>query len=215
MNPDPHSRRFFQMNVPRQSSRSPQPKVRTQALDAIARFNEWIWPHRALVLRTARLLVGPQDAEDLAQEALMRAFAGISSFTPREDGTGVKAWLLRILRNTHIDRARHRARRIDDTADLPAALVAPATVTETPHVVLADFDALLQQFSDTQLIDALQSLPHDIAWTLILVDVEELDHAAAAELLEVPVGTVKSRAFRGRQMLRDALVHRSPGGPQP
>lgn len=145
----------------------------------------------------------------------MRAFAGIQTFCPADDGTGVKAWLLRILRNAHIDRARHRARRIDDSADLPAALVAPATVAETPPGVLANFDALLQQFSDTELIQALQSLPKDIAWTLILVDVEDLDHAAAAELLEVPVGTVKSRTFRGRQMLRDALVHRSTGGPQP
>ena len=55
------------------------------------------------------------------------------------------------------------------------------------------------------MIKALKTLPEDIRWTLLLVDVEQLDHAEAAVILEVPVGTIKSRAFRGRRMLRDRL----------
>jgi len=56
------------------------------------------------------------------------------------------------------------------------------------------------------MIDALQRLPEEIRWTLLLVDVEGVDQADAAELLDVPVGTIKSRAHRGRAMLRDRLA---------
>jgi RNA polymerase sigma-70 factor (ECF subfamily) len=56
------------------------------------------------------------------------------------------------------------------------------------------------------LIDALRQLPDEIRWTLLLVDVEGMDHADAARVLDVPVGTIKSRAHRGRTMLREALT---------
>ena len=65
---------------------------------------------------------------------------------------------------------------------------------------------LLEQFSDAEMIDALSRLPEEIRWTLLLVDVEGMDHKEAAGVLDVPVGTIKSRAHRGRMMLRDKLL---------
>jgi RNA polymerase sigma-70 factor (ECF subfamily) len=67
-------------------------------------------------------------------------------------------------------------------------------------------ESLLELFSDPQMIDALRELPEEIRWTLLLVDVQELDHAQAAEILDVPVGTIKSRAHRGRAMLKSKLI---------
>jgi RNA polymerase sigma-70 factor (ECF subfamily) len=74
------------------------------------------------------------------------------------------------------------------------------------HPAWDDPHALLQRFSDRHMIQALQCLPEEIRWTLLLVDVEGIDHAEAAAILGVPVGTVKSRAHRGRRMLREALL---------
>lgn len=71
---------------------------------------------------------------------------------------------------------------------------------------LADAAALLEQFADVEVIKALQALPEEMRWTLLLVDVEGLDFATAAEILNVPVGTVKSRAHRGRAMLKEKLL---------
>ena len=84
---------------------------------------------------------------------------------------------------------------------------------EAPHADVTDQAALwerpdvaLAAFSDQQVIDALQRLPEEIRLTLLLVDVEGLDHADAASILDVPEGTIKSRAHRGRGMLREALL---------
>jgi RNA polymerase sigma-70 factor (ECF subfamily) len=66
-------------------------------------------------------------------------------------------------------------------------------------------EEMLEAFSDREIIAALQRLPEEIRWTLLLVDVQGMDHANAAEVLDVPVGTVKSRAHRGRNMLREIL----------
>ena len=64
---------------------------------------------------------------------------------------------------------------------------------------------ILNQFSDEAVISALQKLPEDIRWTLLLVDVEELKNEEAAQVLDIPLGTVKSRMHRGRALLRQAL----------
>ena len=66
-------------------------------------------------------------------------------------------------------------------------------------------EMILEGFEDAEVISALKALPEEIRWTLLLVDVENLDHQEAARVLEVPEGTIKSRAFRGRGMLRDRL----------
>lgn len=138
----------------------------------------------------------------------MRAFTALPRFTPDAQGQGMKAWLLRILRNIHTDRVRANASRISPQAlsgseseDLAARADSSAIVAD-----VGDVDALLQSFSDQTVIDALLALPVDIRWTLLLADVEGLDHAQVAEILEIPVGTVKSRVSRGRGMLRQHLV---------
>jgi RNA polymerase sigma-70 factor (ECF subfamily) len=172
------------------------------------RFHELLWPHLAAVLRTALILCGGNtaEAEDLAQETMLKAFRATERFAV---GTDAKAWLLAILRNARIDRLRSSAaasghvsldRLPQEPADEhPPDGVDARTIREDPQVVL-------EQFSDRQMIEALQNLPEEIRWTLLLVDVEGMDHKQAAQVLAVPVGTIKSRAHRGRAMLKEVLL---------
>jgi RNA polymerase sigma-70 factor (ECF subfamily) len=175
--------------------------------EANKRFYEQVWPHAPTVLRTAQFLVHDStEAEDLAQEAMLRAFRGLASF---REGTDMRAWLMTILRNTRIDRLRSRAGpgRTISFEQLPAE---PEDKHPQPaggeHPAWDRPQELLDGFSDHQIILAMQDLPEDMRWTLLLVDVEGLEYQEAAHVMGVPVGTAKSRAHRARAMLRQALL---------
>ncbi len=161
------------------------------------------------MLRAAQIQTGnTTEAEDLAQETLLKAFKAIGNF---KAGTNAKAWLLKILRNTRIDRLRTSAGSARHVS-LEKLSIDPAT----PDVVQeADPSAwnkpaeMLAEFADAEVIKALSEISEDLRWTLLLVDVEGVDHQQAAEILEVPVGTVKSRVHRGHAALRLALLPRA------
>jgi RNA polymerase sigma-70 factor (ECF subfamily) len=177
--------------------------------EATRRFYDLIWPLRSVVLRTALILTGNDaEADDLAQETLLKAFKGIDGFTP---GTDARAWLLTILRRARVDRIRSTAHRDGAAVSLDAIEVDPAAreSVETPdlfHGWHGTADDLLASFSDQQVIRALQALPEEMRMTLLLVDVEQVTLEDAADILGVAVGTVKSRTHRGRALLRTALM---------
>lgn len=175
--------------------------------EATRRFYDLVWPMLPTVLRTARILTGNEaDAEDLAQETMLKAFRGIGQFRV---GTDVRAWLLAILRNARVDRLRSAAGSAE-TLSLNALDLDPPDgrehETEDWQEITEDPERVLNEFSDAEVIDALQHLPEEIRWTLLLVTVEGMDQAEAASVLGVPVGTVKSRLHRGKTMLRQALL---------
>jgi RNA polymerase sigma-70 factor (ECF subfamily) len=167
-----------------------------------------VWPHRATVLRVAKILVGRDaDAEDLAQETLLRAYRGLHALG---DDSDVRAWLLTILRHARVDLLRTKDRSpgvvsLESAGDQPS-LDPRADPADAGDIAWEKPEDILNGFSDHQVIEALQKVPEDIRLTLLLVDVEQLDHADAARILDVPVGTVKSRTHRGRGMLRAALL---------
>jgi len=172
------------------------------------RFYALIWPLADVVLRTARVLCArASDAEDLAQETLMKAFRALDQFHP---GTDARAWLLTILRRSHIDRLRQQKSR-GQTSSLEAMELDVAAPEACPEpldpAAWHDPAAMLARFGDEQIISAMRQLPESMAWSLLLVDVEELELTDAAELMEVPVGTVKSRLHRARAALRAILEH--------
>jgi RNA polymerase sigma-70 factor, ECF subfamily len=165
-------------------------------------FYDLVWPRRGDVLRVARILSGnAADAEDLAQETLLKAFRSIDTFRA---GTDAKAWLLTILRNVRIDRLRARG-GLPEPLSLGHLDWEPAGPAREETPPWDNPEDVLNSLSDAQVIRALQELPEDIRLTLLLVDVEQLLHEEAAAILGVPVGTIKSRTHRGRSMLREAL----------
>lgn len=164
-----------------------------------AAFARHVLPEVDVLLRVAMSLTRrPADAEDLVQDTLTRAFQGIGSF----DGAHPRAWLLTIMRNTHINRNR---RRRPELLDDPVAAFERLAATEgvgaqTPEalVVGETFDAVV--------FDALVALPVRFRQVVDLVDIDGLSYAEAAEALGIPVGTVMSRLHRARTRMRHRLV---------
>lgn len=153
----------------------------------------------------------------------MRAIKHIASYRP---GTNMKAWLMTILRRTHIDLHRRESRRVSTVAFEPSDLEAiapapPETGPASQDTAWSEPDELLARFDDESIENALRELPDAMRWVLLLVDVEQMSVAEAAEVLDVPVGTVKSRASRARTRLRTLLyplalergwLHETQGG---
>lgn len=161
-------------------------------------FAVHVVPQIEVMLRVANTLTrNHAEAEDLVQDTLLRAFRAIDSF----DGHHPRAWLLTILRNTHINRNRRQRPQLLDDPDGTMTTVADTSTTgETPEglVVGATFDAVVE--------DALARLPDDFRRTIELVDIQGLTYAGAAEVLGIPLGTVMSRIHRARHRIRDRLA---------
>ncbi|MDE3202626.1 MAG: sigma-70 family RNA polymerase sigma factor [Acidobacteriota bacterium] len=161
-------------------------------------FAEFVVPEIEVLLRVARSLTGRSaDAEDLVQDTLLRAYRSIDSF----DGRHPRAWLLTILRNTHINRNRRRRPVLldDPDADLDRLAATPAAGETTEGLALgSQFDAAIE--------DAFNRLPDHYRQVVALVDVQGLSYAEAAEALALPLGTVMSRLHRARSRMRKRLV---------
>ncbi len=175
------------------------------------RFYALVWPERATILRTALLLTHElNEAEEIAQETLVKAWRSMHQF----DATGgnLIAWLLTILRHTWVDRLRVAARHGQGNISLEQLHESghePADPDVAEYSLdVRNADALLEGFSDETVITAIKALPADMRWTLLLVDVVELSYELAADVLAVPVGTVRSRVSRARDMLRARLITR-------
>ena len=165
-------------------------------------FGRWVEPEIETLLRVARTLTGSwADAEDVVQETLIRAFRAVEGF----DGRHPRAWLFTILRRTHLNSLRkQRPVHVEDdelTRHRPAF---GADRSPSPEELIDD-----RQF-DADLEEALASLGAPFRQVVLLVDVDRLTYAEAAELLDVPVGTVMSRLSRARSRLRAHLPHRQP-----
>lgn len=168
--------------------------VVSQASAADAAFERWVLPEIGTLYRVALAITrDPPEAEDLVQDTLIRAYRGIASF----DGSNPRAWLLTILRNTHIN--RHRRRR-------PGLLADPATLEH-----LAGSSPGAEAIVDSGLFDArvaaaLRALPVEQRTVVELVDVHGMSYQEAADATGVPVGTVMSRLHRGRRRMRRRLA---------
>ncbi len=173
--------------------------------DGVKKFKDEAWPLLPSLLRVALLLTQNQDeAEDLVQETMMRAYRHIASY---RQGTNMKAWLMTIMRRLHIDLYRRDTRRLStvglEPSDLEGMAVAPETAHQAP--AWSEPDELLSRFEDEAMENALRELPEHMRWVLLLLDVEQLGVAEAAAALDVPEGTVKSRASRARARFRELL----------
>jgi RNA polymerase sigma-70 factor (ECF subfamily) len=174
---------------------------------ATSRFHTFVWPHTDTVFRTARLIArNDADAEDLTQETMLKAYRRIGCL---RDEARARPWLLKILRNTHIDKTRvhHRHELSLDNLDLDPADIRNSTLQLIEHKQSPD--AAIEKFGDHEMIAELRRLPPNIRQTLLLVVVDGMTDAEAAEALAIPVGTVKSRLHRARNLLRKSLYSRA------
>jgi RNA polymerase sigma-70 factor (ECF subfamily) len=170
-------------------------------------FAEEALPHLDAVYRFAIRLTGSADeAEDLVQETFLRAFRSWDQYAR---GTNAKSWLFTICRNVFL-RKRERAQRHEEILSLNAARVgAGSTPVANPMWSSAqgvdpegDF---FESIVDERIISAIEELPEEYRTAVVLSDIEGLPYAEIAALMEVPVGTVKSRLFRGRRRLQQVL----------
>src|SRR5512146_1198818 len=177
---------------------SPAPS-RPSPEDRRAGFEREALVHLDSLYRLALRLSGNEaDAEDLVQEAMLRAYRSWDRYTP---GTNAKGWLLTILRHLFINEYR-RKRRHPESVDLdtiePFALL-DEKQEEDPQT--AFFDRIV----DEEVLRAVDQLPEAFREAVMLSDVEGLSYEEIAKVLEVPVGTVKSRLYRGRRLLQGKL----------
>lgn len=169
-------------------------------------FEEEALPHLDAVYRFALRLSGePDQAEDLVQETFLRAYRSWDQYT---QGTAAKSWLFTICRNLFL-RKRERGKRHDEIVKESAAPSGTGVDPLNPLWVSVQgvdpegefFDSIV----DERILASVQELQEEFRAVVVLSDVEGLSYAEIAELLDIPVGTVKSRLFRGRRRLQRVL----------
>jgi RNA polymerase sigma-70 factor, ECF subfamily len=171
------------------------------------RFEEEALELADQVYRVARRLVSTrEEAEDLMQETYARAFRGWRGYTP---GTNLRAWLLRILTNLNIDRGR-RQQRTPDTQPLEEGdYFLYNRLEESGRDTNVDEERVIERLSQDDIVDALSAVPHDFRDVVVLVDIGDFGYADAAQILDIPVGTVMSRLHRGRRILKGELASKT------
>lgn len=154
-----------------------------------------------------RMTKNPQAAEDLVAEAFAKAWKSLDQFAP---GTNIRAWLYRILTNAYINTYRKRRREPEkvsvdayekpDDFHLYNRLSSQAGGTSPDPV-----KTVIDRLTDVDFRRALDELPEEYRTAVVLYDLQGLSYQEAAEALEVPIGTVRSRLSRGRKMLQKSL----------
>lgn len=166
-----------------------------------------------------RMTRNPADAEDLVQEAMMRAYRAFNRFEP---GTNLKAWLFRILTNAYINTYRKKQREPQKISqdEVEEFDLYRELKNHDPEWSATPENIVLDNLVDSDIIEAIDDLPEQFRLAVVLSDVEGFSYAEMAEIMDVPMGTVMSRLHRGRKALQKRLweIARDRGivkGPRP
>jgi RNA polymerase sigma-70 factor (ECF subfamily) len=170
-------------------------------------FVEEALPHLDAVYRFAlRLSRGHEDeAQDLVQDTFLRAHRGWEGF---RRGTNARAWLFTICRNRFLRGEERRGRRqevLESETDADVESLAATAVFSEVRENIDPEAAFFDSFVDREVLDTLDALPTPFREAVVLSDLEGLSYPEIAEILGLPTGTVKSRLFRGRRLLQQAL----------
>jgi RNA polymerase sigma-70 factor (ECF subfamily) len=175
--------------------------------DKRARFEGQVMPHLDAAYRFARWLCRPGEADDVVQDAILRAFRGFEALR----GSDAKSWLLTIVRNCHLTTAKQQQRRAfvplpeeNDAAD------GHVMVSSDPNPERETINS-----DQKRLLDRLvASLPEEHRTVLMLREIEEMDYAQIAAVTNVPIGTVMSRLARSRAALKAKWLQEVEGEPR-
>lgn len=181
-------------------------KIQTESGIRSREFEKLVLQHLDMLYAVAlRLTRNATDAQDLTQNTVVKALRFHNRF---KDGTYIKAWLLTILRNTFINEYRRRVRRpyfVELSGSEAAASTAP-----DPDIAYepAEENAVdLLELLDDEVKEAVESLPEDFRLAVIMADLEDKSYKEIAEAMGCPLGTVMSRLYRGRKLLRQRLYN--------
>ncbi|MEX0927831.1 MAG: sigma-70 family RNA polymerase sigma factor [Balneolales bacterium] len=166
-------------------------------------FEIEIIPHLDAMYNFAlRLTANPDDAEDLVQESIVKAFRFFNSY---EQGTNARAWLFRIVKNSFINDFRKQSKhpyKVDYNEVDSYYESVRSEQSDTTDLQSILFRDLL----DDDITRALANLPEDFRIVVVLSDIEEFTYEEIANMLDVPIGTVRSRLHRGRNLLRKKMM---------
>lgn len=166
-------------------------------------FEDEMIPHLDAIYNYAlRLTTDPNDAEDLVQDTIVKAYRFFSSY---EKGTNAKAWLFRILKNSYINNYRKKSKQphqvdYDEVSQFYESIRSEQTETSDLE------DLMYREMLDDDVTRALTDLPEDFRTVVMLCDVEGFTYEEIANMLDVPIGTIRSRLHRGRNLLRAQLL---------
>jgi RNA polymerase sigma-70 factor (ECF subfamily) len=169
--------------------------------DQQTRFEEIIMPHLDVAYNLARWLTrNEHDAEDIVQDAFLRAFKFFEGFR----GGNSRSWLLSIVRNTaYTWLEKNRRHEIGTMSD--------ESIESLPDEAPNPEALLLQETGHQEIMEAIAELPVEFREAIILRELEEMSYKEIADVMSVPLGTVMSRLARARRQLQESLRHREPG----
>ncbi len=166
-------------------------------------FNAEMIPHMdALYNFAIRLANDPNDAEDLVQDTIVKAYRFFASY---ERGTNAKAWLFRILKNSYINNYRKQSKQpfqvdYDEISTYYESVRSERSDTTDMEEIM------YRELLDDEVTSALNRLPEDFRTVVLLCDIEGFTYEEIANMLDVPIGTIRSRLHRGRNLLRTSLT---------
>ncbi len=165
-------------------------------------FNEEFMPHIDAMYNFAfRLTLDEDDAKDLVQETFMKAYRFINSF---ETGTNAKAWLFRILKNSFINNYRKKSKQ-PNKVDYQEVETFYNSDSVNENITTDLRVETVQHLIGDEITNALNSLDVDFRTVIILCDLEGFTYEEMAKILDIPIGTVRSRLHRARNLLKEKL----------
>jgi RNA polymerase sigma-70 factor, ECF subfamily len=184
----------------------PPPTVYATEAERVAAFEEQMIPHLDALYRSAMgMTKNAGDAEDLVQDTYLRAFQFFGQF---QGGTNARAWLFRIMTNLYINSYRRRTREpervsYDDMEDF--YLYNRLSDAQNQGISGSPEEEVVQRVQTDAIRAAIDRLPDEYRDTVVLADLNEFSYQEISEMLQIPIGTVRSRLSRGRRLVQKAL----------